>query len=178
MAVLTGHQIVELVRSNFLGITPFELNGVQSASYDLKLHHKILVAPVRNGVRGKVIDLRGLPDGFEISPRQMISILSLEKLNIPLNITGRFGIRSHFARKGLIAFGGLQLDPGFRGRLIMNLSNVGPLPVVIKYSEHIFSVEFSRLETCSFCYSGEFQDQDDFPKEQFDFIINRKTSTR
>lgn len=177
MGVLTGRQIQGLVESKLLVIDPFDPDCKAPASYDLRLHHKILASPVGEKTLGKVIDLREMPDGFPILPGQMVGVLSLEKLNLPVNIAGRFSIRSYFARKGLNAFGGLQLDPGFRGRLTMNLLNVGPEPVCVKYKEVFFSVEFSRLEEDAIPYDGEYQDQEDFPADQYNYILNARTTS-
>jgi dCTP deaminase len=177
MGVLTGRQIQALVEGKVLGIDPFDPDFQAPASYDLRLHHKLLASPVGEKVLGKVIDLRDTPEGFPILPGQMVGVLSLEKLSIPLNITGRFGIRSYFARKGLNAFGGLQLDPGFRGRLTMNLLNVGPESVHVSYKEPIFSVEFSRLDEDALPYEGEYQDQEDFPADQYNYILDARTTS-
>lgn len=177
MGVLTGRQIQELAQKGLLVIDPFNPQSIQPATYDLRLHYKVLASPIGDKMLGKVVDLREIPEGFPILPGQMVGVLSLERLNIPLNISGRFGIKSSFARKGLNAFGGIQLDPGFRGRLIMNLLNVGPEPVYIKYKEQIFSVEFSRLEEDAIGYSGEYQDQDDFPAEQYNYILSARTTS-
>jgi hypothetical protein len=108
----------------------------------------------------------------------MVGVISREKLRLPLDICGRFGIRSAFARKGINAFGGLQLDPGFRGRLTMNLLNVGPEPVTIALNEPMFSVEFQRLEEpADEEYAGPFQDQDDFPADQYNYILSARTTS-
>ena len=177
MAVLTGRQIREIAEKNLLKVEPFESDLVQPASYDLRLHYKVLASPVGEKILGKVVDLRECPDGFPILPGQMVGILSFEKIKLPLNVTGRFGIRSYFARKGINAFGGLQLDPGFRGRLSLSLLNVGPEPVRIKYKEAIFSVEFSRLEEDADEYKGEYQDQEDFPADQYNYILSARTTS-
>jgi len=105
-------------------------------------------------------------------------VLSLERIRLPLEISGRFGIRSAIARKGINAFGGVQLDPGFRGRLTMNLLNVGPEAVTLTLYEPIFTVEFARLEEeAEFAYSGPYQDQDDFPAEQYNYILSARTTS-
>jgi len=108
----------------------------------------------------------------------MVSVLSAERLELPLDMSGRFGIRSEFARRGLNAFGGIQLDPGFEGRLIVNLLNVGPEPITITFGEPFFSVEFQRLEEpAESGYSGTYQYQEDFPQEQYEFIISARTTS-
>ncbi|XUX00897.1 MAG: hypothetical protein TUN42_02620 [Dehalogenimonas sp.] len=176
MSILTGRQIRELVFSGQFLIDPFDDCLIEPATCDLRLFHKVLASPVGETQTGKVVDLRDFPDGYKVLPGQMIAVLSLERINLPLNIVGRFGIRSSLARKGFNAFGGLQLDPGFRGRLMMNLVNVGPSPVPIFNEYRAFSVEFSKLdEEVEQGYCGPFQDQDDFPADQYNYILSAGT---
>ncbi|MEN8615427.1 hypothetical protein ABFB09_09205 [Dehalogenimonas sp. THU2] len=178
MSVLTGRQIQRLIEEKTLKIEPFDTKLLEPATYDLRLFYKVLASPVGETNLGKVVDLRENPDGCEVLPGQMIAILSYETISLPLNLTGRFGIRSAFARKGMNAFGGLQLDPGFRGRLMMNLINVGPEPISIYNKEPVFSVEFSKLdEDAAVGYSGPFQDQDDFPADQYNYILSARTTS-
>ncbi len=178
MGVLSGRQIKELVKNHKLLIEPFDEALVQPATYDLRLGPKILASPLSADKLGVVIELTKDKPNYEIQSGQMVGILSLEKLALPLDICGRFGICSSLARKGINAFGGVQLDPGFRGRLTMNLLNVGPEPITLPLYEAIFSVEFSRLEEeAEVGYSGAYQDQDDFPAEQYNYILSARTTS-
>lgn len=178
MAILSGRQITKIVEAGVLTIKPFYLDQVQPASYDLRLGKKILASPISQEKLGKVVDLSAKQPSYEIQSGQMVGIISLERLEFPLDLCGRFGIRSSFARLGINAFGGLQLDPGFRGKLIMNLLNVGPEPVTITLNKPIFSVEFERLEEPADApYSGPYQEQDDFPADQYNFILSAHTTS-
>lgn len=178
MGVLSGRQIRQLVQSGELTIVPFDEALVEPATYDLRLGSKILASPLSADKLGVVIELTESKPSYDIQSGQMVGVMSFEKLGLPLNISGRFGIRSAIARKGINAFGGLQLDPGFRGRLTMNLLNVGPEPVSLTLHERIFSVEFARLEEeAEFAYSGPYQDQDDFPADQYNYILSARTTS-
>jgi len=178
MSTLSGRKIGDLIREGKLLIDPFDSKLIQPASYDLRLGPKILAGPLCSEKLGMVIQLTEKDPSYEIYSGQMVGVLSLEKLKLPLDICGRFGIRSTFARRGINAFGGLQLDPGFRGRLTMNLLNVGPEPVTITLHEPLFTVEFQRLEEpAEVEYSGPFQDQDDFPADQYNYILNARTTS-
>jgi len=178
MGTLTGRQIKNLVASRELVIYPFDEQQIQPASVDLKVHHKLLASPLGENQLGRVVDLRDEVDGYKIAPGQMVGILSFELLEIPINLSGRFGIRSFFARKGLNPFGGIQLDPGFKGRLTLNLLNVGPEPIAIKYKDPIFSIEINRLEEdAEKPYNGPYQNQDDFPADQHNYILNARTTS-
>lgn len=178
MAILSGAQIERLVKARELVIDPFDAALVQPATYDLRLGPRILAGPLSPDILGAVVELSDRSPVFRIQSGQMVSVLSAERLELPLDMSGRFGIRSEFARRGLNAFGGLQLDPGFRGRLTMNMMNVGPEPLTITLRNPLFSVEFQRLEErADVGYSGTYQDQDDFPQEQYDFILSARTTS-
>lgn len=178
MAVLSGKQITRLVEENKLKIKPFYKKPMQPATYDLRLGKRILASPLGPEKLGEVVDFSPKRPSYNIQPGQMVAVISLERLELPLDLCGRFGVRSYYARLGINAFGGLQLDPGFRGKLTMNLLNVGPEPVPITMKEPLFSVEFERLEEpAEKPYSGPYQDQDDFPDEQYNFILNARTTS-
>jgi dCTP deaminase len=178
MSALSGKRIAELVKDGVLKIEPFDPKLIQPASYDLRLGPKILASPLSSEKLGIVIQLTEKDPSYQIQYGQMVGVLSLEKLKVPLEICGRLGIRSTFARRGINAFGGLQLDPGFRGRLTMNLLNVGPEPVTITLHEPLFTVEFQRLEEpADVEYSGPYQDQEDFPADQYNYILSARTTS-
>jgi dCTP deaminase len=178
MGVLSGTQIARLAESGELVIDPFEERLIQPASYDLRVGPKILASPLSAEILGTLVELNDKSSSYNIQSGQMIGAISAERLHLPLNICGRFGIRSGLARRGLNAFGGVQLDPGFAGRLIMNLLNVGPEPVTLTLGEPIFTVEFHTLEEpASSGYSGPYQYQDDFPEEQYHFILSARTTS-
>ena len=178
MGTLSGRQIKELVKRGDLVVEPFDEDLVQPATYDLRLGSKILASPLSSEKLGVVIELTEKESSYRIHSGQMVGVISLEKLRIPLDVSGRFGVRSVYARRGINAFGGLQLDPGFRGRLTLNLLNVGPEPVTLTLHEPLFSVEFQRLEEpAEVAYSGPFQDQDDFPAEQYNYILSARTTS-
>ena len=178
MGILSDRQIKRMVEDGKLRIEPFNPEQVQPASYDLRIGTKILASPISPEKLGSVVILNKEKPSYDILPGQMVGVLSLERLEFPLEFCGRFGIRSSFARFGLNAFGGLQLDPGFRGRLTMNLLNVGPEPVAISLNDLLFSIEFERLdEPAEAPYSGPYQDQDDFPEDQYNYILHAHTTS-
>lgn len=178
MGIIPGKKIAEMVGAGKLIIEPFDPELVQPASYDLCLGPKILASPLSSEKLGIVIQLTEKEPSFEIHSGQMVGVLSLEKIQLPLDMCGRFGIRSAFARRGLNAFGGLQLDPGWRGRLNMNFLNVGPEPIMITLHEPLFSVEFQRLEEpAETGYTGPYQDQDDFTADQYNYILSARTTS-
>ena len=60
----------------------------------------------------------------------------------------------------------------------MNLLNVGPEPIPITWRDSFFSVEFHRLDQpAKRGYHGPYQDQADFPADQYNFFINARTTS-
>lgn len=179
MGILSGRQIIQLVKASKLIIDPFDKTLVQPATYDLRLGSKVLASPLGPDEFGSVIPLNDNSPSYRIQTGQMVGVISAERLELPLDICGgEFGIRSEYARRGIIAFGGVQLDPGWRGRLTMNLQNVGPEPVTITLNAPFFTVAFHRLDKPAVeGYCGKHQDQNDFPEDQYKFILSARTTS-
>lgn len=175
MSVLSGKSILRAVRSKELSITRFDKDAIQGASYDMSLHWKVLVSPTRHE-SGRQVDLRTEPEHkLAVDPGRFVGVLTREVLTLPLSMSGRFGLRSEFTRRGLIAFGGIQIDPGFKGRLAISLFHAGPEAIDLVLDARMFTVELNTLDTPADPYVGEFQNQYDFPKSQHDFILNAHT---
>ena len=174
MSVIPRQIIEQLVESKRI-IEPFDKKLLQPASVDLRLGRRVLESPVGNK-RGAVIDLDEKNKSIQISSGQFISVLTLERLDLPLNICGRVGLRSFYARKGLISFHGTQVDPGFKGHLVVPLVNVGPETICLEYGEPICTLELNNLETDSDkAYSGDYQNLTDFPADDINFMLRAHT---
>lgn len=177
MGIITGKMLKKLVDEKKLIIDPFYEDGVQPASYDARLGHRILVGPTMDKL-GDEVDLnKERAHLYEIETGQFVSIITEEIFKLPNDMCGRFGLRSSYTRKGLILFGGIQLDPGWRGRIVASLTNVGPEPIELKMGDKIVSVEFHKLEEAAEPYSGPHQNQLDFPEEDRKCIVEAKTTT-
>ena len=178
MGTLPDHLIRQQKSNGRLGIDPFKFSLVMSASYDLRMGSKILASPLGPDELGEPVTLTRKRPTYPIQTGQMVAVLSLEKLNLPLDLCASFGIRSEYSTHGIIPFGGLQIDPGFRGHVIMMLQNVGPEPVPLTLNKPLFSIEFRRLEKpAKKGYEGPSQDQDDFHPEQYKFILSAHTTS-
>ncbi|OGN90292.1 MAG: dCTP deaminase [Chloroflexi bacterium RBG_13_46_14] len=178
MTVLSDTSIKKAVLSGELSILPFHDDALQPASYDMRLYWKILISPMRHE-NGRTVDLRKEPNHtFFVEPGRFVGILTEEKISLPLSMVGRFGLRSEFTRHGLVAFGGIQIDPGFKGRLAISLFHAGPELIPLKLGRKMFTVEFNQLaDQASKGYDGPFQNQSTFHKMQKDFILNAHTTS-
>lgn len=174
MAVLSDHQIRKATSKRTLVIEPFSEQLLHPASYDLTVGSKALKSTKADN---PVVNLE-VERILTIGTGEFVEVLTKERLEMPLDLCARFGLRSYFTRKGLIMFGGPQIDPGFKGNLVVSMFNTGPRPIVLKYGEDFCTVEFSRLEEPSEKgYSGAYQGVADFPSDNIEFIVGAKGVT-
>src|SRR2546430_1749127 len=108
--ILTNKQIEEAHRRQEILIDPFDQKQIEAASYDLRVGDQAVTTTSK-----KIINIREA--GFvTIEPGDFGVITVMEELRLGPQYAARFGLRSKYARKGLIATAGPQIDPGYHGR--------------------------------------------------------------
>ena len=168
--ILNNRQISEAVSKGDIFIEPFDENQVQAATYDLKVGAQGATASAK-----KLINIHD--DGYLLlKPGDFAIITVLEELHLSPQYVGRFGIRSKYARKGIIATTGPQIDPGYEGRLIIGLTNPTPNSVTLPYKDDFLSVEFHKLEEPSTKpYSGPYQGKKELGPEDIEMIVETES---
>lgn len=170
--ILTDRDIEEACKKQGIVIDPFESNQVQGATYDLRVGKQGATTSTK-----KIVNLE--EDGYLLlKPGDFAIIVVLEKLRLSPQYVGRFGLRSKYARKGIIATTGPQIDPGYDGRLILGLTNLTPRAVSLPYKDDLVSVEFHRLEKPSTKpYSGPYQNKYELGPEDIESIVEAEAMT-
>jgi dCTP deaminase len=164
--VLSNDQIVEAHMNGGILIEPFIDKQVQAASYDLR------VGPEGATTSSKrVVNIKEA--GFlVIQPGDFATVLVLEELTLSPMYSGRFGLRSKLARKGLIPAIGPQIDPGYHGRLTVALANLSPKPISLSYGDDFVTVEFHQLSQPSTrLYDGPYQDNLSLGPDDIEAIV-------
>lgn len=135
-AVLVDHEIQSLVESKEL-ITDFKERQLKGASYDMRL-----------GTEFATSDEHGVltPENpcFKLEPGQFILLTSHEWLALPTDLAGHAGLIGGWAQQGLISLFSPQIDPGFKGKLIVPLFNGGNETIPLRVGDSMFTVEFVR----------------------------------
>lgn len=163
--LLNAQQIRQAVEDGELRIEPFDERQLEAATYDLRV-----------GAQGATTSTKKLHDlvaaGYlTIEPGDFAVVTIHEEIGLGPQHAGRFGLRSKYARKGLIATTGPQIDPGYRGRLILGLTNLTPKAVTIPYNDDLVSVEFHRLEApTERPYDGPFQGKLELGADEIEII--------
>ena len=137
--LLTNSKLAEALNNGDLKIDP-RPKELKAASIDLTLGEEAFLASednIRELSPGKLLVL---PAG------EMAIVITREKVDLKPHIVGHIGLRSHFARKGLVLLAGPQIDPGFRGKLHLTLCNLSPVEIALSYGQEFCTVEFHKLE--------------------------------
>jgi dCTP deaminase len=167
--ILNNKQIEEACRKGDILIEPFDANQVQAATYDFRVGAQGATTSSK-----KLIDIKS--NGFILlQPGDFGVITVMEELKLGPQYVGRFGLRSKYARKGLIATTGPQIDPGYHGKLILGITNLTPRPISLPYKDDFVSVEFHRLEEPSTKpYIGPYQDKMELGAEEIEAITENE----
>ena len=121
-----------------LGNTIYLINYSEHACYNPKIQDSV-------GKYGteKKIDFN---TPFILQPGDFAMAPIFERIKLPNDILGRLDGRSSFGRLGIIIHataGGI--DPGFSGKIICELSNLGKVPVLLYPLTRIASLTLERL---------------------------------
>ena len=98
---------------------------------------------------------------FIMHPQELVLASTIEYLKLPANILGRLEGRSSLGRLGIIVHGTAPLFfPGFEGCAVMELGNIGPMPVALYPGMRICAFTFERLSSpSSRPYKGKYSGQ-------------------
>ncbi len=168
--ILNNRQISEAIDNGTISIDPFDEKQVQAASYDLRVGNQGAAASAK-----KLTNIQ--EEGYLLlKPGDFAVVIVLEKIHLDAQHVGRFGLRSKYARKGLIATTGPQIDPGYEGRLIIGLTNPTPNSITLPYKDDFLTAEFHKLEKPSTKpYTGKYQGITELRPEDIEMIVETES---
>lgn len=91
-----------------------------------------------------------IPEGehFIIHPGELIIASTIEWLEISNDLVGRLEGRSSLGRIGVVVHStAARFDPGWRGRPVLELGNLGRIPVALEPGMRICSFTFEELSS-------------------------------
>ncbi len=158
--ILVDEEIKEAVDSSEIELSDFSEECLQPASYDLRVGEEAFTVSA-----GKVINIKNEGE-LEIQPGDFALVMTHEKLRLSANMVGRFGLRSVYARMGLLATVGPQVDPGFEGKLVIGIVNFSSQSIMLSYLTPFCSLELHRLQRrAQVSYKGPYQGQEHLTDE-------------
>jgi len=157
MSVLSDRDIRAALQSGRVRIDPYDPTCLQPSSVDLHLDREFRV--FRNS-RYPFIDVRQpQPDltelqaieddqPFILHPGEFVLGQTLEWVELPDDLVSRLEGKSSLGRLGLLIHSTAgYVDPGWKGNLTLELSNVANLPIALYFGMKIGQISFFKMSS-------------------------------
>ena len=154
--ILSDGTLRKHFESGYIVLDPYDPELVQPASVDVRLGTEFRV--MRNSrlthidpfePQHKLMDTVVIPDGeiFVLHPGEFALGHTAETVGCPHDIVGVVNGKSSLGRLGLQvhATAGF-IDPGFRGTVVLELSNVSNLPILLRPGMKVAQLVFQSLD--------------------------------
>lgn len=157
--ILPDHEILKCLKEGKIVVEPLgdpDLQ-IQPAWIDLRLGNefrtfKIIGVPfIDTRVKTENYTERHIiPDGesFIIHPGEFVLGTVLEYIKLPSDIMGSVDGQSSLGRMGLVVHTtSSSINPGWEGRLVLEMANIGKMPIKIYPGSKICKITFHRLSS-------------------------------
>ncbi len=170
--MLSDLEIRDATAAGDLGVTPFAEQCLQPASYDFRVGTEAYLsgseAIVDVATRGLVV----------IEPGEFAVLTTRETIRCGPRYAAQLGLESRYARQGLVLLSGPQVDPGFRGVLVVRVVNLAPRRVTLPYEAPFLTVQFFRLDhPVARPYAGSRQGQTGLGPADLEELTNPDSPT-
>ncbi len=157
MSVLSDRDIRASIEAGQIVVRPYDPVDLQPSSVDLHLDRSFRV--FRNNryafidVRKPQPDLTELvtvenDEPFVLHPGEFVLGQTLEWVELPVDIVARLEGRSSLGRIGLLIHSTAgYVDPGWKGNLTLELSNVANLPIALYFGMKIGQISFELMSS-------------------------------
>ncbi|MGA2667049.1 MAG: dCTP deaminase [Patescibacteria group bacterium] len=165
--VLGVDELLKLVKSKKLveGLCDRELTNPEGSGFDLRLGkvHKIsgkgfLGIDERNSADSKLVAEYNpkKKKSIIIKPAESYLVTTLERVNLPQNLTAKTWMRSTLYRSGIIMSAG-NVPPGYQGELTFLFYNAGKAKMEIELGARIVHILFWEVKGKTNAYRGQWQ---------------------
>jgi dCTP deaminase len=157
MSVLSDRDIASAITGGRVTIDPYDQADLQPSSVDLHLDRSFRV--FRNNryafidVRAPQPDLTELlnvtdDEPFVLHPGEFVLGQTLEWVELPNDLVARLEGKSSLGRLGLLIHSTAgYVDPGWKGKLTLELSNVAKLPIALYFGMKIGQISFFEMSS-------------------------------
>lgn len=97
-----------------------------------------------------------IQETLTIKPGEYYLVQTVESLNTPLDLMPMIYPRSSLHRAGLLLLV-TKTDPGYRGKLTLGITNLGPFEVKLQLGARICNIVFYKIEGEAVGYRGQHQ---------------------
>lgn len=162
--ILSDRTLERMLAEGTLKIDPLDESSIQPASIDCRLgDHFLLVDENRMGVITMRDEIRYRTlEASEITlpPHSFVLATTREYVELPDDLTAFVEGRSSIGRMGLFIQNAGWVDPGFRGRITLELYNANSLPIQLEAGRRVCQLVFCRMDAAARRpYAGKYQGQ-------------------
>jgi dCTP deaminase len=139
--MMTDDEIRAAIRSNEIVLDPLDELRIEPASYDARIGRWAFASSLREKLD---LSQKGV---MIIEPGEFAVLECRERVELDNRTAAQLGLRSEYARRGLLMLSGPQIDPGFKGILVVRLINLAPKPIAMPYEAPFLTLQFFRLNS-------------------------------
>lgn len=157
-SILSDHTIRNALQSGQIVIHPLNQKNIQPSSVDIRLgrllrtfrhtEQAVLDLTKDNSNLTEVYELKD-DEPFILHPGEFVLGSTFERIEIGDDIVARLEGKSSLGRNGLVIHSTAgYVDPGWRGNLTLELSNLQPrLSITLRYGMKIGQISFAYMTT-------------------------------
>ncbi len=157
--VLSDKSIKQQLEQGRVVVSPLDPQDIQPASIDLHLDSQILIftksrqpyIDVKESL-DNLTEMVAIPEDspFILHPGEFVLGSTVEHIELPEDLVARLEGKSSLGRLGLVIHSTAGfVDPGWKGHLTLELSNLTRLPITLYYGMKIGQISFLTLTTAA-----------------------------
>ena len=162
--ILSDGCLKQRMDSGDLMVKPITSESIQPASIDCRLWNHFLVVENQNN---KIISMSKeiqykevIAERITLSPQSFLLATTMEFIKLPNDMIAFVEGRSSVGRMGLFIQNAGWVDPGFEGRITLELYNANALPIELESGRRICQLVFGTMDKASLKpYRGKYQGQ-------------------
>lgn len=163
--ILSDKTLKSMLADGSLVVDPIDEESIQPASIDCRLgDHYLLVEDTHMDILtlDSEIKYRELTsDSITIPPHTFLLATISEYVKLPNDLTAFVEGRSSIGRIGLFIQNAGWVDPGFEGRITLELYNANSLPIKLQKGRRICQLVFAKMDQAAENpYKGKYQGQE------------------
>lgn len=153
-----------LIDSGSLVVDPLTEDSIQPASIDCRLGEHFLTveqhAMTRISMSEEIQYREVIADRIVLPPQSFILATTMEYIKLPDDMVAFVEGRSSIGRMGLFIQNAGWVDPGFEGRITLELFNANSLPIELEKGRRICQLVFGKMDATALKpYRGKYQGQ-------------------
>ncbi len=162
--IISDGTLKKMIENGEIVCTPIDKDSIQPASIDCRLGDHFLVLEDNQmdviSLDEEISYREIVSDTITIPPKSFLLATTQEYIKIPDNVVAFVEGRSSVGRIGLFIQNAGWVDPGFEGRITLELYNASSLPIKLQAGKRMCQLVFGFMDKkAESPYRGKYQGQ-------------------